>query len=662
MAGVLRVLLVEDVEADAILLLRELKRGDWEVRHARVDTASGMTEALRTGTWDLIIADHALPTFSGLEALLMARRSAGDVPFFLVSGVVGEETAVEALKAGANDYLFKGNLRRLCPAVERELRDAEGRRESRRLETELHARESQLADAYRLAHLGGWHMDFRTGAAVCSDESNRILAGENAEPIQTVEAFLDCLHPDDRRSFREVLNHPRINRLIQDFRNLCPDRSVRFCHIRGDVTRDATGAAVEAAGTLQDITERKSAEEALRKAHDELALASKAKDHFLAVLSHELRTPLTPVLALVSQLETQSNLSEDLRADLGTIRRNVQLEAKLIDDLLDLTRIIRDKLALHFEVVDAHRLVREALELFHKEIDGKAMTVTVGLDARRNHVWADPARLRQVVVNLLSNAVKFTPAGGTIHVRSADHGDRFRLQVMDTGVGIEPQFLPRLFQMFEQGDRSSVGRVGGLGLGLSIAKSLIELQGGSITAESAGPGKGAALSIELAALPATAAAEEPPPPRAIEPAAGSLPAPAAAADPSGAQTPPAAAAPGRMCRVLLVEDHEDTRRVMARLLKIAGYTVTLAGSVKEAIEAANKYPFELLLSDIGLPDGSGADIMRHIKRTTTIKGIALSGFGQEEDLRKSREAGFETHLTKPVDFQKLQDVMQRVAG
>jgi CheY-like chemotaxis protein/anti-sigma regulatory factor (Ser/Thr protein kinase) len=301
--------------------------------------------------------------------------------------------------------------------------------------------------------------------------------------------------------------------------------------------------------------------------------------------------------------------------------------------------------------------VRGAMELFQKEIDAKSMTVTLGLHAQQFHVWADPARLRQVVVNLLSNAVKFTPAGGNISIRSTDAGDRLRLQVLDTGIGIDPQVLPRLFQMFEQAERASGRRFGGLGLGLSIAKSLIEMQGGSIAATSEGAGKGAALTIELAALPAVA--EEP-----ATNGNGNGHAHATVASATAAHGEPAQTSPGSppARRVLLVEDHEDTRRIMARLLKTAGYAVTPTASVKEAIEAADKYSFEFLLSDIGLPDGSGTEIMRHVKNTTGIKGIAISGFGQEEDLRKSREAGFETHLTKPVDFQQLQDAMLRVAG
>jgi signal transduction histidine kinase len=520
----LRVLLVEDSEDDATLLLHELDRGGWDVAHQRVDTAGAMTTALDSRPWDIIISDYSMPYFSGIAALAVARERAIDLPFILVSATMGEEIAVHAMKSGANDYLFKGNLKRLGPAVERELREAHIRREAR-----------------------------RTG-------------------------------------------------------------------------------------------------QALRKAHDELAVAkeaaeaaNRAKDQFLAVLSHELRTPLTPVLAVVSHLQLEANLPESLRSDLGMIRRNVEIEARMIDDLLDVTRIIRNKMELHYEVVDVHAAVRSAIELFQQEIDAKGLQMTLGLGARQYHVWADPDRFRQVLTNLLSNAVKFTPSGGAISVHSSDdERGRLKIQISDTGIGIDPDVLPRLFNHFEQGERTITRRYCGLGLGLSIAKSLMEMHDGEIVAASDGRDKGATLTIEMDTV---AAAEAEPPVVESKPP----------------RIAPAGPAPQRH-RILLVEDHPDTRRIMARLLKSLGYSVETAGSVKEALELIDKQAFDLLLSDIGLPDGSGTDIMTRVKARTRTKGIALSGFGQHDDVRRSYEAGFDAHVTKPVDFSTLQGVIQRVAG
>lgn len=395
-------------------------------------------------------------------------------------------------------------------------------------------------------------------------------------------------------------------------------------------------------GIIRDISERRAAEKALAtqaaelaKSNAELEEANRTKDDFLAVLSHELRTPLTPVLAMASHLVAHGEFDVEVREDLEMICRNVQMEARLIDDLLDMTRIVRKKLSLHFEVVNAHEVAMAALGMFTGEIGQKNLEVTVNLAAQRHFVWADRSRLQQVFAVLLSNAAKFTPDNGRITVESRNNdAGSLVLEVADTGIGIDPAFIPRMFNRFEQGEQTVTRRYGGLGIGLSIAKSLIEMHQGSIHASSPGPNLGAVLGVELE----TVAILEAHPQQRAEPRQE------------------------KECRILLVEDHYETRRIMARLLKSFGCIVATAGSVKEAIELGDRESFDLLVSDIGLPDGSGIDIMKVFKSRHQTRGIAVSGFGQDEDLRKSLEAGFETHLTKPIDFQTLQSVIKRMAG
>ena len=644
----LRVLIVEDSEDDAKLLLMELRRSGWEPTHQRVDTAAAMATALREGVWDLIVADYAMPKFDGRAALALARERAEDLPFILVSGTVGEETAVEAMKAGANDYLFKGNLKRLGPAVVRELRESQVRREARQTDRELSRRDGQLADAQRLARLGSWHADLRTGAASWSQETYRMFTRAPSPEPPSHQEFLDRLHPDDRRSFIEFINSPDVTWFAQDYRVVTLDGTTRFVQVRADVIRNDHGIPLEAAGMIQDITERKLAERQLQNAHDELAAAkdaaeaaNRAKDHFLAILSHELRTPLTPVLAVVSHLERQPDLPAELRADPATIRDNVEMEARLIDDLLDLTRIVHHKMELHFEVVDAHAVLRRAVDLFRKEIDAKGLKVAMDLRAKRRHIWADPGRLQQVFVNLLSNAVKFTTSGGNIAVRTSnDPQGRLRMQFSDDGIGIESDVLPRLFHDFQQAERTLSRRYGGLGLGLSIARSLVEMHDGAIAAASDGRDRGTTITVDLSTVAAVEAL--------------------ASADGQPRQPPGAVAKSNGASRVLLVEDHNDTRRVMARLLKSFGCSVAAAASVEEALRIAERETFDLLVSDIGLPDGTGLDVMRQIQSRYPIRGIAVSGFCQDEDIRRSRDAGFEMHLTKPLDIAALQEAVQKV--
>ena len=399
--------------------------------------------------------------------------------------------------------------------------------------------------------------------------------------------------------------------------------------------RDDTGRIIGASKIARDITLQKQTQRELLIAKEAAESASRAKDHFLSVLSHELRTPLTPVLAAISLLESQSQMTpQELRSQVEMIRRNVETEARLVDDLLDLTRIARGKVQLHFEVVDVHAVIRNIVEMLQPDMTEKGLSLTLALRARSVHVWADAGRLQQVFLNLLSNAVKFTPAEGSVTIRSSNDDGHVVVAVSDSGVGIEPDALPRLFLAFEQGDQSVARRFGGLGLGLSIVRSLMEMHGGTITAASEGKDRGATFTLSLYAVPATWAQA----------------------------TGDASAGHGRGRHILLVEDHADTRQVLDRLLSSMGFLVWSVGSVREARELSDRERFDLVVSDIGLPDGSGHDVMNYLRARHATRGIALSGFGQDDDIRRSREAGFELHLTKPVSFQTLKEVILKATG
>ena len=368
--------------------------------------------------------------------------------------------------------------------------------------------------------------------------------------------------------------------------------------------------------------------------------ASKAKDHFLAALSHELRTPLTPVLMKVSALARSPGLPESLRADLRMIQRNVELEAKLIDDLLDLTRVSRGKLILHFEVTDVHALLEHVVAICSDGTESRKLQIDLEPGASEHHVWADSARLQQVYWNLVKNAVKFTPEGGRIQVRTRNPGPgKIEVSVIDPGIGIEPDEMPRLFNAFEQGSSTVTRAFGGLGLGLAICKALVDQHGGGLSGLSAGRGKGATFTVTLATLV---------PPQAAEPA-GAVPGLAEGASPS------------LSLRLLLVEDNEPTLEVMTTLLELAGHDVKPAPDLRTARQLAESHEFDLVVSDLGLPDGTGFDLMRELRDRYGLKGIAVSGFGMEEDLRRSRESGFLEHLVKPVDVDKLKAALARAA-
>ncbi|WP_428936886.1 CHASE domain-containing protein [Fontivita pretiosa] len=402
-----------------------------------------------------------------------------------------------------------------------------------------------------------------------------------------------------------------------------------------------------------DLTQRKRQERELRMAKEAAEAANRAKDQFLAVLSHELRTPLTPVLALAAAGSADAALPPEIRADFAVIRRNVELEARLIDDLLDLTKIGRGKLRLEIETVDLHSVVTAAVAVCcAEEATNKRLLVELELQAERHHVRGDAARLQQILWNLLKNAVKFTPAGGRITVRTRNQppqqtgqlDDRIVVEVIDTGIGIEADVLPRIFDAFEQGESPTRRQFGGLGLGLAITRGLVEAHGATIEVQSAGAGQGATFAVTLATVPAPW--PQTPPPELAD------------------VIEPVAAAPTPRATLLLVEDHADTARALGRLLGEAGYQVHTAASVAQAIERAASVRFDVLLSDLGLPDGSGIDLLKRLLAERGGEGafaaIALTGFGMDDDVARTAAAGFAEHLTKPVDFQKLQEAIERV--
>jgi PAS domain S-box-containing protein len=386
--------------------------------------------------------------------------------------------------------------------------------------------------------------------------------------------------------------------------------------------------------SFRDVTERKRAEEKLQAAKIAAEKASQAKDDFLALLSHELRTPLTPALVAASYLAEHQDLLPEFREEITAIWRNVQLEAHLIDDLLDVTRITRGKIEMHHAAIDVHRLLDNAVQIAQKDILEKQIKLALDLSAINHYIWADPVRIQQVFWNLLNNAVKFTPQGGRIAIRSTNEGGQFVFEINDTGIGIEPERQSHIFEAFDQGERSITRQFGGLGLGLTISKTLLDLHGGTISVQSEGKDRGTTFRVFLDLL--------------REPLVPST-------DEVGGDV-----TTWRSLRLLLVDDHLDTRGVLSRLLTKCGHEVATADSAQGALKLLETDRFDALISDIGLPDGNGYNLVREAKQRQSLKTVALSGFGTEEDVRRSLEAGFDYHVTKPVDFNGLRSLLQKI--
>src|SRR6266576_3453389 len=356
------------------------------------------------------------------------------------------------------------------------------------------------------------------------------------------------------------------------------------------------------------------------------------------IRDHELRTPLTPALAAATYLANNTNkFPTEFAEDVEIIKRNVRLQARLIDDLLDLTRVTRGRLDLHFEDIDAHILVRDAIEIANSSIAAKNLKVSAHLNAEEHYIRADSIRIQQVFWNLINNAVKFTPPGGKIDIdTSNDNRGHFQFEITDNGIGIEVERKASLFAPFEQADPSVRRQFGGLGLGLAISKHLIDLHGGAIAVESRGRSYGATFKVTLDAVPNRAEKNR-----------------------VGSQGPQK---PAKSLRILLVEDHSDTRRTLSRLLTHFGHQISVADNTQSALKIMGSQEFDVVLSDIGLPDGSGYDVISEAKRKQPVKAVAITGFGTDEDVRRGKEAGFDFHLVKPIDFHELRTVLDQVSA
>jgi PAS domain S-box-containing protein len=433
----------------------------------------------------------------------------------------------------------------------------------------------------------------------------------------------------------KVLSHGIVIGLANHTILIRKDRSEIPIDDSGAPIRDADGKLRGVVLVFRDFSAHKRSRNALHLAMENAQAANIAKDNFLAALSHELRTPLTPVVMTLDAWSSSAEPPANWQRDVEIMRRNLDLEARLIDDLLDLTRIVRGKLSLNFTIADANALLENIAGMYQSEIQSKKLTLSLDFQAANHFVQVDPARLQQVFLNILKNASKFTAEGGEIRVETReDAAKHLSISIRDTGIGMSEETLAKLFHPFEQGSDEHVKRYGGLGLGMAISKALIEAQGGKIQAESAGPGRGSTIIISLPTCE-----------------------PDQASKIIGKRAPQASQRP---LRILLLEDHEDTARALSRLLELWNHQVSTAHTVADALKSVEARDFDLILSDIGLPDGTGIEFIKKVRESRATPAVALTGFGMEDDVNECKLAGFSDHLTKPIDFQRLESVIQAI--
>ncbi|WP_133648895.1 hybrid sensor histidine kinase/response regulator [Paraburkholderia flava] len=638
------VLVVDDDEGILRLARKSLERAGCRVAASR--SVGDARARIVDGAPDLLVLDYQLDgPESGLDFFRRLRGEGVRIPAILVTGFTDESRVIEALRSGVSDVVPKSGdyLDYLPEAVERVLSQVRLQKASADAQM-LRDREAHyrtLSEA--LPHL----------VLTCDAEGSCDFVSKQwreytglSDSMSHGLAWLDAVHPEDRDEIRRTwLKTVRSGTTDyqHELRIRRHDSAYRWFDARIVAMREPNGTVTQWFGSCTDIhQQREATEERERLLESEQAArqnaedANRAKDRFLAMLSHELRTPLTPVLAGTRVLELIPELPDSARSSVRMIRRNIELEARLIDDLLDLTRVANGKLRLSLETVDVHEVIDSVLELFRSEIQVKQQDVHIEKHATHHYVLADRARLQQMLWNLIRNAAKFTPDGGHIYVRTVDERMQIHISIEDTGIGIEPEQIGKLFNAFEQGSQQMTRQFGGLGLGLAITKALTDAHGGSVTAHSPGAHCGATFSITMPT--AEAPIEEP------------------------VVAPPSAPHPAGLLTILLIEDHVDTAEVMAQLIRGLGHDVTVTGCVADALAATQTNTFDLVVSDVGLPDGTGLDFIKAYREHSNVPAIALTGFGTDEDVRRCLAAGFNSHLTKPVNFSQLEQLIEGAAN
>ncbi len=646
MTTALRVLLVEDCAADAELVMHQLQRGGYAVSWERVDNAQAMKTALGAKEWDVVIADYALPDFSGPAALMVLQDSGLDLPFIIVSGTVGENVAVAMMKAGAHDYIMKENLTRLVPVIERERHEASVRRERKRTEEALRESEERFRTAFDAAPMG-MALVSPTGEVLRANRPLCDFLGYSEEELLAT-TFQAITYPEDLAA--DLTQSQRV--LTGDLRAYQMEK--RYVHRRGhlvwgqlnvSLVRDHAGHPLYFVSHVQDITERKRAESELQLAKEAAESANRVKSEFLANMSHEIRTPLTGIIG-ATDLAMATPLSDEQREYLEIINTSAESLLKVIDDVLDFSRIEAGRL----ELTPADFSLRELLDSTMKMLGARAnqhgLELICGLAGNLpDALVGDAARLRQVLVNLVANAIKFTPAGEVLVEAGIDEQDAravcLHFSVTDTGVGIPADKQQTIFYAFEQVDGSITRRHGGTGLGLAIASKLVALMGGRIWVESE-PGRGSSFHFT-----------------------------ARLARSSSAATPPFLPQEKlRAVPVLVVDDNASSRRVLQALLTrwkmrptvVDGGWDALA-ELARAVAAGEPYP--LVLLDAAMPEMDGFSLAAEIRKRRKLAGGAvmmLPSAAQAGEGARCRELGISAYVTKPVREADLRDAMLAALG
>jgi len=642
------VLNVDDNEPALYAKTRILRRAGFTVLEASDGTTA--LELVASEAPELVLLDVQLPDISGLD---VCRRIKSDpatrrIPVLHISAThVTEADQQVGMESGAEIYLVEPLAPEELITVVRTLLRL------RHTEAGLAASEERLRLATESAGLAMWDVDMRTGSAVFSSHMFRMLGIPADHGPASLALWTDRIHPDDVADTVQSFEAARRDNL--PFRRECrivraDDGAERWLAATGQFHLDESRERTRFIGVMLDITERRRAdverndllqrESAARRAAED---AARLKDQFLATLSHELRTPMSAVLGWLHLLRSGKLKSDQETQALETIERNARLQNQLINDLLDVSRIITGQLRIERDKTFPSMILESAIDTVKPQAGARRVSINLALPAECVVVWGDPSRLQQVFTNLLVNAIKFSPADGTIDITMRCTGDDVEIRFVDHGEGIAPDMLPIIFERFRQADGSITRKHGGMGLGLAIARHIMDLHGGSVVAESAGASHGATFIVKL--------------PRLAERGAALVG--------DAAQPAPPESSDERLqgIHVLAVDDDANALGMLASMLELGGATVSTAPSAADAIDKFRRQPdIAVLLSDIGMPDRDGYDLVESLRRdfpgrAERVAAVAITGYARDEDHARALRAGFDAHLAKPFGMDELFDAI-----
>lgn len=631
------VLLVEDNRADVVLLMELLPDSEaqsWQIKHC--DRLTTALDQLQQTAFDVVLLDLSLPDSQGLETVVRLQAAAPHIPTVVLTGLQDKTLARQAVAQGAQDYLVKGQLSSalLVKKVEYAIERAQILQKLQSQTLELAQANEQLQQRER---------EFRTlventpdiiarfDGQLCCLYVNPANADQLGLEIESCpgKSVFELGYPPEMAQFLETALQTVFDTrqtTVSEFRLLYQGAWKSYqTYLVPEFNADQ---AIESVLTIaRDITQLRQTEAAFAQAE----VANRMKDEFLATLSHELRTPLNPILGWTNLLQTGQLSADKTQVALETIARNVQRQAKLVEDLLEMSQMMRGQLSLELVPVRLNEVVQAAIATVQLTAEAKAINLEPQLALIEADIKGNPVRLQQLVWNLLTNAIKFTPRGGQVIVRLEQVEQDAQLTVADNGKGINASFLPFVFDRFSQEDNSLTRQFGGLGLGLALARQLAEAHGGTITAFSAGADQGATFTVRLPLLPAAAE-------RVLEPL----------------EAQPKRSLHGTT--ILLVEDEPDSQDLIVEILTDVGANIVAVGSADEALEALPQGSFDVLVSDIGLPFTNGYRLMQQVRQIVSaeaLPAVAFTAYAGSQNRKIALEVGYQEHLSKPVDPQTL---------